>query len=772
MMTPRLLTLLVAASLSGTSYAATKFDATLAAVVEYPALASRLLPIGPSTNVVSRKATELMIPALMRFSGAGLQQAESIGVRVKSVLGDVATVEIPQSLLQDVADIPGVIYLESPRRLKPKLDQSVPATQANTLRSGTPGNLTGATGKGVIVGVVDDGVDFRHEDFRRADGSTRLLALWDMKASGAAGSPPAGFGYGGVCTPAMLNDAINGNAAACTQSSSGGHGTHVASIAAGNGRATGNSQPGDYFVGMAPEADIVAANALGDGVSAGDSVIDGVAFVKSIAQAAGKPAVVNLSLGSYFGSRDGTSNYERALSNAVDAGFFVIGAAGNEADAPIRATGTINQGATVNIGYNIPDANQTYYLEMWYPGTQAFGFQLTGPDGTSCDSGLVAAAAKPVQKETSCGRIVVSSNDTSPNNDDRQIFVSIEPSQSKVAVGKWNVALTATKLGKPSTTFSLMGGEDTQGATFADHVESTTTEIMTDTASSTKVVSVAAYVTKTRWLAVDGKSYIGSSGALGNIANFSSHGPRRDCSNTAKCPPIMKPEITAPGSNIFAALASDDTTTRSSSISPDGKHTGKSGTSMATPHVTGAVALLLQKNPSLSFDALKSALYGGVQSNEFSTNLPIYNAQTLLPQAPNYTWGYGILDAAAAYKAVVVSNTQPAFSGQRTASNGVVTYSASISPASSEIGSTVNIYIGAMLGSNLYLRNGQNWEAYVPPTIPAAESRVATSTMDVNIATLPDALNTQLIGTQLFVGYGKTVAELLNGRVAPVGQVK
>jgi hypothetical protein len=143
---------------------------------------------------------------------------------------------------------------------------------------------------------------------------------------------------------------------------------------------------------------------------------------------------------------------------------------------------------------------------------------------------------------------------------------------------------------------------------------------------------------------------------VSDISNFSSRGPRRNCSNPVKCPPIMKPEITAPGSKIFAALTVDKATpAEQNEIEADGVHLGLDGTSMATPHVAGAIALMLQQDPTLTPETVKQRLYSSVQTSSFSTSLPVFDAATPdMPANPNYTWGYGILDAAAAVKA-----TQP-----------------------------------------------------------------------------------------------------------------
>jgi hypothetical protein len=183
-----------------------------------------------------------------------------------------------------------------------------------------------------------------------------------------------------------------------------------------------------------------------------------------------------------------------------------------------------------------------------------------------------------------------------------------------------------------------------------------TTEIVTDTASARRVIGVAAYSTRFSWNSLAGPvNNPNMFGALNDVGDFSSRGPRRNCSNLAKCPPVMKPEIAAPGAMIGAALSFDISAANASTqdrIEADGVHHFYNGTSMATPHVSGAVALMLQQDPTMTPETAKQRLFSGVQANAFSTNLPVYNAATPdMPANPNYTWGYGILDAAAAVKA-------------------------------------------------------------------------------------------------------------------------
>ena len=174
------------------------------------------------------------------------------------------------------------------------------------------------------------------------------------------------------------------------------------------------------------------------------------------------------------------------------------------------------------------------------------------------------------------------------------------------------------------------------------------------------MIAVASYNTRTTWNSVSGPGYDTSAGTVSDISNFSSRGPRRDCSNPAKCPPIMKPEIAAPGMKIMAALTSTRRSRRAVDHRSGGVHYASNGTSMATPHIAGAVALMLQQDPTMTPEIVKQRLYSSVQTNPFSTNLPDFNAATPdMPANPNYTWGYGILDAAAAVKASQPSTGTP-----------------------------------------------------------------------------------------------------------------
>lgn len=644
-------------SLTEMSFASQRFDAKLSGVMN-KADAEKVKD--SAYKPMRMPARVEIVKLLVRFSdNNALDAIRNAGGTVNSVLGNIASVAIPAHLLGNLVSINEIQYMEAEKSIPKRLSSSVPATRANLIRSGVSPDLTGATGAGVIVGVVDDGLDFRHLTFRNTDGSTRLLGLWDQRESGAAGSPPAGFSYGGECTVQMLNDAIN-NAGGCTQPSTGNHGTHVGGIAAGNGQQTGNGQLPYRFVGMAPKADMLVANSIGGGTG-GNAVVDAIAWMKTKAAALGKPLVVNLSLGSYFGARDGTSNFEQALSNAGAAGVVVTAAAGNEGSDKLVATGQISLGQTKSVTFNWANTvNKDQKIEMWYPGVNQYAIKLTGPNGCAIPEFVMADAAKTYT--LACGTIEVTSTEPQANNDDRQILVSftISPANPAGFHGDWIYELRGDVVASPETDFSLICGEDGNGLLFTSNTPTgSTLGILTDTASATRTISVASYNTNSSWLTTGGVPNTPSNysfGPIADVSSFSSRGPRRNCSNLNKCPVVMKPEITAPGAMIMSALGIDANVPTDDSIDADGKHVALNGTSMATPHVTGAVALLLQKNPTLTPEQVKQILFQNVQTNAFTTGLPSFDpASPLMPATTNNNWGYGILDIQAAYDAISVA---------------------------------------------------------------------------------------------------------------------
>ncbi len=581
------------------------------------------------------------VETLVKFQGS-LSGVEALGGRVRSIVGDIATMDLPVKALSQVSNLTNVVYIESSKRVKRRLNASVPDTGANLLRSGTPPNWSGATGKGVVIGIIDSGIDLSHKDFKDSCGNTRIISVWDQAA--ASGAPPAGYTYGKECTQADIA------AGKCGETDTDGHGTHVAGIAAGNGSA--GSTPYKY-AGMAPEADIIVVNSLNSNVTLTTATVtDAISYIQSKAAALGEPSVINLSFGGHVDPHDGTSAFEQVLDNASGAGSVLVCAAGNEADKSIHASGTVANGGTTTVNFSVPAAGRDLQdFDLWYAGADQMAISLNF--GSTCAVGPVNPGTVK-QFTTTCGRITIAnSGGVNPANGDNEIYVTIDNNNgaNPISQGTWSFTLTGTSATNGRFDVWIDDTVTTNG-TFNDHVDASIT--LDDCGTATKPLSVGAYVTKTSW--TDKNGYLEAiAGTVGAITTFSSLGPRRSCSNTANCPQVQKPDMTAPGYVIMSSYSAQTSAPDPAFIDPDGAHVIEAGTSMSAPHVAGAVALILEKSPSLTYAQVKNYLTSKTKTDSNTGAVP------------NNTWGYGKLDAYAAFNAV--PGSLPSSGGQAACTN-------------------------------------------------------------------------------------------------------
>ncbi len=242
--------------------------------------------------------------------------------------------QIPIEKFAEVVRMSSVLKFKSDRAVFPNLDVSIPEIGANLVwnRAVSP-----STGKNVVVGVIDDGIDLNHADFQIAPGNTRILYLWDQTVTG---TPPGGYTYGNECTKAQID------AGTCSQTwdCSVGHGTHTIGIAAGDGSAGGGT-----YTGVAKEADIIYVKIVGDTadfdtVGGTSRIWDAIKYIKDKAASLGKPAAISLSYGYQGGPHDGFADTDWLIDNTLNnssSGVSVAISAGNDGDDNLHSDALI-----------------------------------------------------------------------------------------------------------------------------------------------------------------------------------------------------------------------------------------------------------------------------------------------------------------------------------------------------------------------------------------------------------------------------------------------
>lgn len=420
-----------------------KIDPLLYSTIGVPASDLAVLLTGLLSES-SIPSVELTLDAYVLVTdGTHLSVASFIKSRGGSVtfaIGNVLQAAIPVDELVTIAANEAVRYVQALTKVQPLLDDSVPDTGADL--GGT--FIPPTDGRGVTIGIYDTGIDWWHEDFITGSGTTRIQQIWDQTDS--TGASPAGFGYGSVYLGAQINDEIDGTPTGVVQGlDSNGHGTHVASIATGDGSATGNGQPASQYVGMAPNSEILFVK--GDFTH----TLDGVAWM--IDQAGG-PLVINLSLGNNIGPHDGTSPREAAYAAFADSGAIIVVAAGNKADKDIHARRCLLQGQTTTTTIAVPSGVTELVVDIWYDGDDGFDFTLTTPGG---DASPVVHPGDTYSGIT--GLITVTHGDIvgidageSPNplNLDNHILFRVTPFPffgSEIEPGDWEFAFVATEVG-------------------------------------------------------------------------------------------------------------------------------------------------------------------------------------------------------------------------------------------------------------------------------------------------------------------------------------
>ena len=261
---------------------------------------------------VGYDSSEKLWDVIVKYSGpeSGLGGE---GIQVVPLLGGYAVVTLPESEIKAYSAREQIEFIEKPKRLYFETFQAREASCILPVQTGS----NGLTGKGILVGVVDSGVDFFHPDFRNEDGSSRILRLWDQSVNG---NPPNGYTKGTEYTKEEIDEAlvlgetegrrlialhIEEAPVARPLIPSGdfsGHGTAVLGIAAGNGRASDGVNRG-----VAYESEILVVkmgNAGTNSFPRTTELMEGIDYLVRQAAALGKPIAINISFGNNYGSHE------------------------------------------------------------------------------------------------------------------------------------------------------------------------------------------------------------------------------------------------------------------------------------------------------------------------------------------------------------------------------------------------------------------------------------------------------------------------------------
>jgi subtilisin family serine protease len=612
----------------------------------------------PRVGLFARIRDESAISAIT--SGGG-----TIGTRV----GRLITADVPVTLAARLAQSPAFEVIEVSRTVSVSHDSSMKAIRADMVRQVNGGVWSGTAGQGVIVAIYDTGLDFFHDDFRDANGQTRVLALWDQTAF--AGTPPTGFGYGNLCTRAQIQQALNtGNPTHCAQTDSNGHGTHVAGSAAGDGSATGNGVAPFSYPGVAPLADLMIVKG-GNGLFSESSIMDGLRWLEQQSRALNRPMVVNLSIGGQTGAHDGSRLYEILVDSLSRPGFVIVIAATNDgvngndknpdgtepSRNPLLIHGSGMPGATRDHTFEVASytplpggCNDFATFSFWYEPGDQLEITMVRPDGSS----VTAPFGQLVERDGPAGNVRidnVENGTANPSNGAYEADIRINDcgsSQAAPLSGIWTLRVTTVSATSNQPyhfwlySQGLGGGAFARGRTNFDN-----RFVVGSPGNARSAITVGAFTSRNCWPSPakpEGPVCFVTMEQVGDIARFSSPGPTRDGR--------IKPEITAPGIAIASAL-SRAAGPAANRILPDGVHTVNQGTSMAAPHVTGAIALLLQHRPTLDAAAIRQIFSATAEQDIFTARSYAFSPEGV----PTDWWGFGKLNVCAALGALGTSGS-------------------------------------------------------------------------------------------------------------------
>lgn len=486
---------------------------------------------------------------IVKYSG-DLQAVRELASQVIELKNEYAIVTIRESLIPALTAITQVEYIEKPKRL---FFQAANGRRVSCITSvqTTPLQLFG---RGILVAVIDSGIDYTNIDFQNEDGTTRIRDLWDQTIPG---NPPQGYAIGTVYTKDQINEALGQptreqRLRVVPSIDSSGHGTSVAGIAAGNGRGSGGVN-----AGVATQSELLVVK-LGspraDGFPRTTELMQGIDFVIRKALEYQMPVAINISFGNTYGSHDGTSLLERFIDDISNFWKSVICVgSGNEGAAAGHTAGVLTERMETVIELAVQQNQSAINVQIWKEYTDLVEISLISPSGVRV--GPLQEILGPQRFTIGQTELLLYYGKPSPFSTAQEIFIDFIPRGSYIDSGVWQIVLFPRKVVDGSYALWLPSENAlNRGTAFLLPSETTT---LTIPATAARVITVGAY---------DALTF--------SYADFSGRGYTRTLNQ-------VKPDLVAPGVNVTAPIVG-------------GGYAAFSGTSFATPFVTGGAALLME----------------------------------------------------------------------------------------------------------------------------------------------------------------------------------
>lgn len=548
---------------------------------------------------------------IVKYNGT-LDRLKAFGILTEPLIAGYAILTVPENQVEAIAGLPEIEYVEKPKRyyyneessLRDELRTCVePDIGASSCILPVTLREPGLSGKGVLIAVLDSGIDYSRQDFRNPDGTTRILCLWDqtLQPSSPASEdtlfsnipaafhdtllrrPPEGFLLGVEFNSSQINTALSQSSPIVSLSlvpsiDASGHGTAVAGIAASGA------------TGVAPESSLLIVK-LGlpdeDGFPSTTEIMRGVTYAVRKALEFNMPLVINLSFGNSYGAHNGSSLLERFLDNASEIGRTTICVgSGNEGNSSGHAQGNVIQNPVTEL--TVANYERSLSIQLWKHYADVYRISLRSPGGITRKLPDTLSPEKYTLRMEDT-EILIYLGEPTPYSVDQEIYFELFPvSGPYINSGIWQIIIEPIKTVAGEYHFYLpVSAARSIGTGFSNPTPDIT---LTIPSTAARVITVGAYDSSyDSYADFSGRGYANAGRAIG-ILNAG----------------LTKPDLVAPGVNVLA---------------PDlyGGYLPVTGTSFAAPIVSGCAALMMEwgivnsNDPFLYGEKVKAYLRGGAR---------------------------------------------------------------------------------------------------------------------------------------------------------------